>query len=388
MSPRRRELGGGPPACVIGDTDVIRPLGLAGVRTACVARPEWAPARSRFSAERIEWEDSWERPEALLRNLLAFAERQAEPAPLFVQQDRDLLFCSRNRDALDGPFRLVLAGAETIERCVDKASFGALAESLGLPVPRSVALSPDAGSPAPEVPLDFPLVVKPVTRREALWRPHSGGRKAIELGSRRELAEAWPRLVRAGVELVAQELVPGPEDRIESYHAYVDERGDTAAEFSGRKLRTLPTRFGETTALEITDAGDVRELGRECARALGLRGVAKLDFKRAPSGELRLLEVNPRFTLWHHPGALAGVNIPAIVYADLVGLPRPRTGPARAGVTWSMPWTDYRAARERGMPRRAWARWQVRCDAWHVIAVDDPMPFLATILWPRIRRRP
>ncbi|HEX8075833.1 MAG TPA: ATP-grasp domain-containing protein [Thermoleophilaceae bacterium] len=365
---------------------MIRPLGLAGVRTACVAQPDWAPARSRFSSERIGWEDSWERPEALLRNLLAFAERQPRPAPLFVQQDRDLLFCSRNRDALDGAFRLVLADAETIEGCVDKASFGALAEGLGLPVPRSVALRPREGSAPPDLPLEFPLVVKPVTRREALWRPHGAGRKALELGSQRELGAAWPGLVRIGMDLVAQELVPGAEDRIESYHAYVDEGGETAAEFTGRKLRTLPIRFGETTALEITDAGDVRELGRECTRALGLRGVAKLDFKRAPSGALRLLEVNPRFTLWHHPGALAGVNIPAIVYADLVGLPRPSAARARPGVTWSMPWKDYRAARAEGMPPLRWAHWQARCDAWHVIAADDPMPFLATILWPRIKR--
>ena len=45
--------------------------------------------------------------------------------------------------------------------------------------------------------------------------------------------------------------------------------------------------------------------------ALGLRGVAKLDFKRTAAGELVLLEVNPRFNLWHLPGAVAGVNLPA-----------------------------------------------------------------------------
>ena len=56
---------------------------------------------------------------------------------------------------------------------------------------------------------------------------------------------------------------------------------------------------------------------------LALTGVAKLDFKRDPQGNLRLLEINPRFNLWHHAGAIAGVNIPALVYADLAGLPRP-----------------------------------------------------------------
>jgi predicted ATP-grasp superfamily ATP-dependent carboligase len=44
------------------------------------------------------------------------------------------------------------------------------------------------------------------------------------------------------------------------------------------------------------------------------------------------LEINPRFTLWHHAGAVAGVNIPALVYADLTGTPRPATARAKAGV--------------------------------------------------------
>jgi predicted ATP-grasp superfamily ATP-dependent carboligase len=318
--------------------------------------------------------------------LLAFAERQEERPPLFVQQDRDLLLVSRERESLGAAFGMVLADAETIETCVDKARFGRLAERLGLPVPRSVPVTPAAGEEPPDLPLEFPLVLKPVTRREASWRPHNAGHKAVAVASRAQLAAQWPRLCAIGVELVAQELVPGGEDRIESYHAYVDERGDVAGEFTGRKLRTLPARYGDTTALTITDAGDVRELGRHCTGLLGLRGVAKLDFKRAPDGELRLLEVNPRFNLWHHPGALAGVNLPALVYADLTGRPRPPARRARAGVTWSVPWDDWRSARTHGVGTREWAGWQARCDARHVIALDDPMPFLRTIVWPRLRR--
>ena len=42
---------------------------------------------------------------------------------------------------------------------------------------------------------------------------------------------------------------------------------------------------------------------------LGLKGLVKLDFKRADDETLHLLEVNPRFSLWHHLGAVAGVNL-------------------------------------------------------------------------------
>ncbi len=68
----------------------------------------------------------------------------------------------------------------------------------------------------------------------------------------------------------------------------------------------MPAAYGHTTALVITDAPDVVELGRRLTGLLGLVGVAKLDFKRAPDGRLHLLEVNPRFNLWHFAGRRPG----------------------------------------------------------------------------------
>jgi D-aspartate ligase len=378
--------GLGAPACVLGDIDLVRALGLGGTRSAIVTKPGWPAGWSRYTAERIEWADSWADPETLLRRLLEFAARQPQPPPLFFQDDADLLFVSRNRAALAGHLRFTVADEETVEQCVDKTLFVELGRRLGLPVPRSVALRPAADPELPALELDPPFVVKPLTRRDAWWEPLGGRAKAIVVASAEEVARLWPQFVEAGVDLVAQELIPGGEDRIESYHVYVDDRGDTAAEFTGRKVRTRPRTFGHTTACVITDEDDVRGLGRECVRALALRGVAKLDFKRDPAGALHLLEVNPRFNLWHLPGAVAGVNIPAVVHADLTGTERPPVGPVRPGTSWSVPWEDYYAAREHGTPLGRWLGWQVRCDAWHTFAFGDPMPAVGAVLL-RVRAR-
>ena len=78
----------------------------------------------------------------------------------------------------------------------------------------------------------------------------------------------------------------------------------------------------------------MRQLGRDIVERLKLFGVAKLDFKRDGAGKLHLLEINPRFTLWHHAAAVAGLNIPALVYADLTGTPRPAATRAKTGVRW------------------------------------------------------
>jgi predicted ATP-grasp superfamily ATP-dependent carboligase len=385
-APRRR-AGDRPLAVVLGDTDLIRALGLAGIKCAVASRARSPIPHSRFVAERIEWANNWGDPDRVVANLVEYAAGCAQPPPLFYQHDGDLALVSRHREALRRGLRFVIGDAELVEQLIDKTRFAALAERLGLPVPRSHVLRPEPGSSAPDLPLDYPVILKPLTRRDAIWRPVAGDAKALRVDSEKEFRELWPRLASGGFGVVAQEMIPGGEERIESYHVYVDQRGDIAGEFTGRKVRTLPREFGNTTALEITDEGDVYELGRHCMKALGLKGVAKLDFKRTPTGELLLLEVNARFNLWHLPGAVAGVNLPAIVYADLVGLPRPAPKRLRCPVRWTVAWDDLSAARAGRLSFVRWAAWQLRCQTRHVLSLDDPMPFLRGVAWPRIERR-
>jgi D-aspartate ligase len=371
-------------ACVLGDCDLLRALSLARIPCVVVA-PPGEPARySRFARAVLDWADAWERPVELLELLERFAAAQAALPVLFYEEDRELLLISRYRERLSRHFRFVAPDAVLVEDLVDKGRFQALARRLDLPVPAARVLDPSVDS----VPLDlqFPVALKPIVRRGDQWTPIGGAAKALRLDTPLSLVSYWPRLVTAGIPVLLQQLIPGPETCIESYHVYVDEHGETVGEFTGRKIRTWPPAYGDSTALVITDSPEVTTLGRDLVRRLGLRGVAKFDFKRAPDGRLYLLEVNPRFTLWHHLGARAGVNIPALVYADLAGLPRARVQKARAGVHWCKPWGDMAAARAAGVPFLRWLPWALRCEAKRVMAWDDPMPFVRGVLWRVVSR--
>lgn len=377
-----------PMACVLGDLDLVRPLGLAGVRCAVVA-PPGAPVRhSRYTHAVIGDEEAAAAPAALLARLLDFARGQPARPALFYQDDAQLLLVSRHRDALQPAFRMVIAGADLVEDLVDKARFQALAERLGLPVPPTRRLDPAAGPP-PRLDLRYPVIVKPLTRTGP-WDAVEGVGKAIPVRSQQELDALWPRLQALGIPVLAQAMIPGPESAIESYHVYVDGRGGIAGDFTGAKIRTYPLDYGHSTALTITDAPDVRGLGRRLVEVLGLTGTAKFDFKRGPDGRLHLLEVNPRFTLWHHLGARAGVNLPALIWADLTGRRRPASGRARAGATWCHVTKDRLAARESGVPLAAWLAWVAACDA-KAAALHDPLPFLQSLggrALARLSRRP
>jgi len=374
-------------ACVLGDADLLRALGLAGIPCAVAAQPGDPARYSRFARVVLDWADAWDRPEVLVESLERFGAAQSTPPVLFYEEDRELLVVSRYRERLRRHFRFVVPAAELVEDLVDKGRFQALAQRLDLPVPPGRVLNPRTDS----VPLDVPcpVVLKPLVRRGDTWTPIAGGAKALRVDSPVTLTYLWPRLAAAGITVLLQQVIAGPETCIESYHVYVDETGETVAEFTGRKIRTWPPSHGDSTALVTTEAPDVTALGRDLVRRLDLRGVAKFDFKRAPGGRLYLLEVNPRFTLWHHLGARAGVNIPALVYGDLTGLPRPgmRQGrQARAGVRWCKPWDDVAAARAAGISFLHWLPWAMGCEATRVLAWDDPMPFVRGVLW-RVRSR-
>jgi D-aspartate ligase len=362
-----------PLACVLGSLDLVRPLHLDGIRCVAVVPPDSSVRYSRFVEESLDRVDPDGAGSRLIDNLVRFAQTCVAPPVLFYEEDRDLLLLSRERDRLAHHFRFFLPERSLVEDLVDKSRFDSLARQLGLPVPRSRVLAPLPPRPPGDFEIDFPVILKPLLRRDLdRWGQLTSG-KALRVDSLEQLSRLWSTLAEHARDLVIQELVPGPETHIESYHAYVDQRGDVAGEFTGRKIRTNPPEYGFSTAVEITRNEKLAELGREIVRRIGLKGVVKLDFKRSLDDKFVLLEVNPRFSLWHHPGAVAGVNLPALVYADLTGRQRPRVTAVRSGVRWFDARHDASAARTHGLPLWRWLCWALRAET---LAWNDPMPFI------------
>ena len=362
----------------MGEIDLVHALALAAIRSAVFIDPGNPARYSRWTAHVLDWVDTWLHPETAVEALLRFGRAQPVPPVLFYDGDWDLLLVSRHRDELRPTFSFVVADAELVEDLVDKRRFQALAERLELPVPRGRRVPP-GGNPS-DVDLRFPVVAKPLTRQRATWSPLTAA-KAMRAEHPKGLRDLVEAARSAGVELLVQEEVPGPESRIASYHVYVDEAGETVAEFTGRKLRTYPAGYGYTTSLEITDDPDTARLGRELTERLALRGVAKFDFKRDDDGRLHLLEINPRFNLWHHAGAIAGVNLPGFVYADLAGRPRPPARSARAGVRWCSVRHDLPAARQAGLNLHRWLASLARSDVTSGFSWKDPLPLPRALIW-------
>lgn len=380
-----------PPVVLHGDLNMLRCFAGSGVRTVVLASDPDAPVFfSRHCGQRRLVSNVCSDPDAALADLLALGDLFEQRPVLYYGDDAMLLLVSRNRDALGARFRLHLPSAELVETLVDKRRFAALAAERALPVPRTMASSEARSAAEIARRLEPPWIVKPSCHlgwrtSKAVLALHIGPAKALRADNQDELSRTIELVETFSRDFVVQQLIPGAEDCVMSFHAYLDRHRRPLGSFVGRKIRTYPRSAGVSTYLELVESEELTRVGLDILDRIGLVGVVKLDFKRDPrTGRFYLLEVNPRFNLWNHLGAAAGVNLPLLAYRDLTGAPASPVRAARAGMRWLSFGDDARAFfRERGPSARLSVKdWLLSLrgpKVYDVFAWDDPAPFLVDV---------
>lgn len=366
-----------PLAFVIGEgnTDITRALGIAGIRCVAMASATDSARFSRYVVRTIPVLNSWREPHRLVETLIEAGQKESDPPVLIYQGDGNALVVSRFRDVLAKYFKFAIPSAELVETLNDKLQFQALSTQLDLPVPAAVFANPTVDPEPFDLPFPFPVVLKPTQRKVDHWS--STGAKATLIENEEDLTAVWSELRERDASFMVQELIPGAESSVVSFHAYVDENGAILGEFTGEKIRTKPAVFGHSCSVRVVNLPDVARVGRELIQKLNFTGVVKFDFKRRQDDGLALFEVNTKFNLWHLPGAIAGVNLPALAYHDLVGnTPIGGRTIERENVVWCKLWDDLPMALGKGMSPLAWLRWARDVDSWRDLAIDDPLAAL------------
>ena len=380
----------GPAAAVVcGDLNLLRCFVGRGIPTLVVAwDPEEVTLRSRFCRESRVIAKPTD-AERALADLEEIGRAYRHRPVLYYGTDDMLLLVSRARERLSKYFLFQMPDAELIEALVDKSRFQSLAEERGLPIPPALAC--DERTSAAEIleRVGLPCAFKPSTHIGWLRSGASRDgrpRKALVARTPDELISLLARVRERAPSYLAQRYVGGGEERIYSYHAYLDASGQPLGEFVGKKIRTYPMEAGVSTYLELVKEPAVIELGRDAVARLGLVGPVKLDFKRDPEDEeFRLFEVNPRFTLWCHLGAACGVNLPKLAYSDLVGERPCEASDYRVGVRWLSFGNDFRAflrdyGPRGGLSLSEWLRSYRGEKVYDIFSWRDPLPFGQSLL--------
>jgi len=383
---RRSRVRTPPYACVVGDISLVRALGIRKLPVAvATSEGEGKSVRSRYCLIVVRTPSWLHEPDAAVTAIIDWARQQASRPVLFYQGDHDLVAISRARERLAPHFRFVLPRRELVEDLTDKVRFFALARRHDLLVPDTLAVRPGGASEALQQWDRFPCVCKPAMRSEEWYQFIGRSQKALHVETPRELESLLSRIESSNARFLIQATVEGGEENILSYHAYVRPNGEIVAEFTGRKIRTSPKVYGRSTYVEITDDREVRDLGRAAIGKLGFSGVLKIDFKRdRRDNRVYMLEINPRFNLWHHPATVAGVGIPEAVFWDCVEPEAvPPMKPAKKGVRWMAPMSDARAFGEYHasgqLSRARWLFEMLTVEVNEGFQITDPMPMIADV---------
>jgi len=377
---------------------VVRSLGRAGHRVLVAsshARP--LAGASRWSAASLTVPDPLHDPEAFRAAITAAVLSQSVSVVVPITEAAHLaLLPARHR--LE-PAVLAAGSFESFARAADKALVLQLAASLGIAVPRQVAI--DALPPSGRLDtgtLRFPVVVKPsrsVGEADGL-RQKLGVRHAEDAARLRDIVAALPR---AAFPVLVQERIVGPGLGI----FVLRWQGRTVARFAHRRLREKPPSGGVSVLSEsVPGEPELLADAEALLAALNWEGVAMVEFKRdAATGRHYLMEINGRFWGSLQLAIDAGVDFPRLlVEAALGGAPR-ESLTWRSGLRSRWFWGDLdhllvRLIRSSsvldlppGSPGRAgallhflgWRPWRER-DA--VFRLSDPMPFLReSIEWMR-----
>ncbi|HEY9143838.1 MAG TPA: ATP-grasp domain-containing protein [Arenimonas sp.] len=360
---------------------VARELGEAGARLLGV---DYGPATARSSVH-FGRDGTWriENLQDLLPRLLAHAAGAGQRPFLIATSDVFIEWMIENAAALRTAFAFPACYETAAPDLLDKVRFHALCARHGVETP-GIWQAADRGALqalVDEIP--FPCILKPVLIHRA--KAFLKGHKVLVARSREQYQEFVAAIpVESGAWFV-QEIIPGPESSITLFAGYVDSGGALRQGFTARKLRQYPAGFGSASLVISEDNTDTRELCERFLPAIGYRGVCGVEFKRDPrDGRLKIIEINPRPTLWFQLSHAAGKRVVLAAANDLTARAAPPDLPQSNGVLWRYVLKDLVSAafytfKGRGFlfpsPDLA-AAGATRARCWPVFNAADPKPAL------------
>ncbi len=258
--------------------------------------------------------------------------------------DDGLEFVLNHRAELAEKFLVYETNDEVLAAMLDKAGTHALAKKAGVATPEIWSVSTREDILQIMDSIRFPCGLKPRISHE--FKKFTD-KKLIVADNPIELLAAFAEIEPFKVEMMVTELIPGGDRGYCSYYSYLDQHGEPLFHLTKKKLRQHPTGFG-TGTFHVTDWDpEVAALGLKFFQSIGLRGFACVEFKRDPrDGNLKLIEVNHRFTEPNEMMLVAGFDFALLVYNRLTNRPLPKMDSYRKGICLAKPWEDILAFRE------------------------------------------
>jgi predicted ATP-grasp superfamily ATP-dependent carboligase len=158
-----------------------------------------------------------------------------------------------------------------------------------------------------------PILIKPEFSKH--WRTPAalaalGGQKAIIANSEQELVDLYDRVRPLTAQLMAQEVIPGPDHNLLYWAGFLGDDGRVGGRIVGRKIRVNPIHAGSASFVKLEDMPEIATICESFLSSIGYCGICGIELKLDErDGIAKLIEVNPRYGLWDDIGVPEGVDL-------------------------------------------------------------------------------
>lgn len=261
-----------------------------------------------------------------------------DPPPLIPTSDKYVVALDQAAEQLRPLYKMHNFGSGLRSALTSKRSTFEFAERAGLAYPKTgfVRTREELSDFLAET--EGEVLIKPDLPQN--WRSGkasdvAAGRKVITGDDRATLLAEYDRIAQFSPEVVAQEIIPGPDEQLVYWCGFVGAEGIVGGRLVGRKHRIAPIHYGSATYVQLIDYEALEEYCEEFLTSLNYVGLCGIEFKEDPrDGECKLIEVNPRYSLWDDIGVPVGVDLVAEALGAFYGEPTIAHRPHHTNQKW------------------------------------------------------
>jgi predicted ATP-grasp superfamily ATP-dependent carboligase len=319
---------------------------------------------------------------AFLNFLTDLAEKESLKGwVVYPNNDDTVCFLAKYKERLEECYRIPTQSWDIVRLALDKKLTYQLAENSGIPVPKT--FYPQSISELEHLSLQYPVVIKPSVK-EPFYSITK--KKAIRVDNSISLKEEFEKAVSiAGpAEVMVQELIPGGPANLFSVGSLC-ENGELLGRVVVQRRRQHPMDFGHATTYAYTlDVPELEEVAKRILGLIGYYGLSEVEFMRDPrDGKFKLLEINARPWGWHTLAIAAGVDLPYMLYLNMLGESVRQNG-FEKGVKWIRLTTDVPtsigAIIKRDLKVTDYISSLRGRKQFAVLSLQDPLPFIMEFL--------
>ena len=359
---------------------VIRSLGRKGIPVHVIDHEFSIGRFSRYS-QKFSYAPHPAQEDEFLHFLIEYAKKhELNKWVLYANDDLAVRILSKHKKKLEEIYLIPTPDWEVIKYVYNKKNTYQLAESLGIPTPKTYY--PENVNDLKNLDIDFPIIIKPTIRDNFFEKLR---KKAFLVQNREHLILTYEKICEVidPSELLIQEFIPVGPKHLYSFCPFFKD-GEVLTSIMARRSRQHPMDFGQaTTFAETVHLPELKVMGEKILRNINYYGLAEVEFMYDTRDmKYKFLEINARVWGWHTLAQCAGIDLPYLLFQDVIGQPV-QIPSSQNDVKWMRLITDVPIVLKEIIKRRMSLK-EYRLSfkgkkEYAVFSLNDPLPFFAEI---------